>query len=110
MAPVTRPAGRAGPAFAALGLSRMLNGGGAVLSVKVASVVGTAEGWTARVRLRGGGEFAAYANARPTAVRLAVDGADPQGTDYEWADSGLLLLHVPNAAGESTLEVDLGQP
>ena len=135
--PVKRPSGRAGPAFAAIGLGSMLNSGGAVLSSEVSPRVNTGPGsagaaqpsdgsnaapgsaywnssarvvqWTARVSLRGGGTFVAFVNAAPRRVQLAADGQALADCPFEWRrkEGGVLLVAVPEEAELSTLELTL---
>ena len=134
--PVKRPSGRAGPAFAAIGLGSMLNSGGAVLSSEVSPRVNTGPGsgaaqpsdgsnaapgsaywnssarvvqWTARVSLRGGGTFVAFVNAAPRRVQLAADGEALADCAFEWRrkEGGVLLVSVPEEAELSTLELTL---
>lgn len=74
--------------FAAIGLSNMLNGGGAVSSVKCrqGEVAGMIE-----VGLKGGGQFLAYSSARPESCSL--DGAE---VEFRWNEEDMALeLDVP---------------
>jgi hypothetical protein len=64
------------------------------------------EEWSARVELRGGGGFVAYASARPRRVRLAVDGAGAGEARFDWREGGLLSVAVPDRAEQAVLEVD----
>lgn len=136
VAQVKRPSGRTGPAFAAIGLGGMLNSGGAILSSEVVPRVHSGSGvsaaappagsaaasggaywnssarvveWTARVTMRGGGDFVAFVNAPPRRVLMSVDGAPQAEVAVDWRrrEGGVLHLAVPEDALLSLLEITL---
>lgn len=78
-----------GVEFAAIGLSNMLNGGGAVLSVCKNTTGAVA------VALRGGGRFLAYSSVSPVSCML-----DGKKVDFEWNEEERALeIDVPFHTG-----------
>lgn len=79
-------------AFAVVGLSAMMNSGGAVMGVEVAAGEGgRARGAVASVHVRGAGRLLAYSSHRP--ARVACGGL---GLLFTWdAGTGRLEADVP---------------
>ena len=93
------------PGVAPIGLTNMLNTGGAVTSVEVGASKAKDAALIARVQLRGSGTFLAWASARPKAV--AVNGREGQ---FEWdGEQGAVRVQVPATKGLNT-EVDILMP
>ena len=74
--------------FAPIGLSEMLNSGGAVLSCSQSPVSDDSCQVTFTLRLRGCGRFLIYSSSQPTSVTL--DG-EPLACVYEEASRALVL-------------------
>lgn len=86
--------------WAPLGLSEMLNGGGAIVSSSL-TAAGLGRAATAATELRAAGDFVAYASPAPAAVKL--DGVRVPHT-YD-AESGLLRVSMPREARRVELSV-----
>jgi hypothetical protein len=85
-------------AFAALGLSNMFNGGGAVQSVTLLSGAGSSTGIAhpaspnATVAVRGAGTLLMYASRQPARVRVC---GLPLRFEWWGSTSGALTVEVP---------------
>jgi raffinose synthase len=99
---VSRVEDRRGVRWAPLGLTDMLNGGGAVVesALEQPLFMGTPQ---ARVGLSASGNFGAYCDPRPRAVR--VEGQGPVEFEYDEA-SGMLRVELPRRAESVRLVVD----
>ena len=83
-----------GVSWAPLGLVRMLNGGGALVSSRLG---GEGSGVSARVVLKAAGEFGAVCQPRPRTVRV---GTEALAFSHD-AASGMLRVDVPAATASS---------
>lgn len=65
--------------------------------------------WLAKVTLRGGGTFVAYANAAPRRCKIGSRDGQLRDHPFEWRrrSGGLLFVDIPMASGETSLEFTL---
>ncbi|KAI4389123.1 hypothetical protein MLD38_001382 [Melastoma candidum] len=89
--PIKKLAG-ASVEFAPIGLTNMLNAGGALRELEHGERL-------ARVRVRGEGEMKVYASKRPKGVKI-----DGEEAKFEYEEVGMVTIHVPWSTALSTIE------
>ncbi|XP_059311787.1 stachyose synthase [Lycium ferocissimum] len=77
--------------FAPIGLTNMFNGGGAIQGLQYEEAIGDGDNASAKVEVKGGGNFLAYTSVLPS--KCYLNGAE---VEFEWSSQdGKLILNLP---------------